>query len=516
MATKKKEQVPEKPVMEEVATTGDGHLAGLGSALHGGRVMPKDTKVLELGGKEYTRMLRDDQVQSTLQQRRLAVVSRDWSVAPGGDGPRDQEAADHLSGQLGRIGWDRVTDKMLYGLFYGYSIAEMMWMIGDAGRVEIERIVVRDRLRFRFDIEGRLRLMRRDGNADGEVMPPGKFWTFQAGADHDDELYGLGLGYHLFWPCWFKREGLASWLQGLDKTARPTGLGKFPQGANQDDIEKLLAALQAMSSDTGIAIPENMAIELLQAARSSTADYDTLYNRMDAAISKIVLSQTMTTDSSVTGLGSTQGEVHADVKREVVKADADLLNESFSCSVAKWLTDWNFPGAATPIVSRQVDDPEDLDAASTRDSTLTQIGYKPTPERIRQTYGEGYEVTEPADEGKENGDAQFSACPSCGHADFVEGGDAITRLAGDVLADEGWVPMVEPLIGPIEELLDSAENLEEVRDALIGQLSSMDATALAESIARATFNARIAGEVGADADEEALLDAAFGPPDDGQ
>ncbi|USE35242.1 DUF935 domain-containing protein [Endozoicomonas sp. SCSIO W0465] len=40
----------------------------------------------------------------------------------------------------------------------------------------------------------------------------------------------------------------------------------------------------------------NVIIELIEAARSGTADYDALCQRMDKAISKVILSQTMTTD----------------------------------------------------------------------------------------------------------------------------------------------------------------------------------------------------------------------------
>ena len=39
-----------------------------------------------------------------------------------------------------------------------------------------------------------------------------------------------------------------------------------------------------------------MTIELIEAARSGTADYEALYERMDKAIAKVVLSQTMTTE----------------------------------------------------------------------------------------------------------------------------------------------------------------------------------------------------------------------------
>jgi phage gp29-like protein len=393
------------------------------------------------------------------------------------------------------IRFDRVTEKMLFGIHYGYAVAEIIWKI-EGGLVGIDSIRVRDRLRFRFDREGRLRLLT-TAHPEGELMPDAKFWTYNCGADNDDEFYGEGLGYALYWPVWFKREGLRSWLQGLDKTARPTAVGKFPNGATPEDVEKLLETLRAYASDTGIALPEAMSMELLEAKRTGTADYNTLYGRMDAAIAKIVLSQTMTTDSSASGLGSNQADVHADVKLDVVKADADLLSESFNETVARWITEWNFPGAATPVFGRQVEEPEDLDAASERDERLYGMGFRPTPDRISEIYGEGYEQFERS--------AAPPAVPPAGETgDFAEAHthdqdevDALTELA---LGD--WQALMEPMVSPIRDLVERASSYEEVRDGLIGLLGEMDDEALTTNLAQAGFNVRLAAEIGAIGEDE--------------
>lgn len=487
-----------KPLLEEVAATGAA-LPGLADAFRGGKTA-WDKRLFEKGGAAYRRLLEDDQVQSTFQQRRHAVIAADWSVAPGGDDPRDEEAAEHLSEVLNAISWDRVTDKMLFGVFYGYAVAEVMWAIEDA-RVVIDRIIVRDRLRFRFDRDGNLRL-RETGNPEGRLMPDRKFWTYRAGGDHDDNDYGCGLGYHLYWPVWFKREGLKSWLRGLDKTARPTAVGKFPNGASADDISKLLDTLESYASDTGVAIPESMSIELMQAARSATSDYDTLYNRMDAAISKIVLSQTMTTDSSVSGLGSNQADVHSDVKREVVKADADLLNESFAAQVATWLTQWNFPGAAPPLVKRQTEDEEDLGEAVERDQKLYLMGWAPTEERVSELYGDGYERRSAKGSGEEagDGDGERRPMPPGFAAPKADGASVEADLERDAL-DE-WAPVVAPLVDPLQAHLDGARGYKTASDGLSAVLADMDEAPLRERLARSGFVARLAATLGAIDDKD--------------
>ena len=169
---------------------------------------PQD-KVLRYQGRTaqsyelYEDLLQDDRVYSTFAQRRSAVVARECAVEPGGDKRQDKKAADFLRERLDDARWDTVTDRILYGVFYGYSVAECIWM-RDGRHIALDAIKVRNRRRFVFDPEFRLLLLTND-QANGEPMPGRKFWHFAAEADNDDEPYGRGLAYWLYWPWWFKR-----------------------------------------------------------------------------------------------------------------------------------------------------------------------------------------------------------------------------------------------------------------------------------------------------------------------
>lgn len=359
----------------------------------------------------YKEVLSDSQVLSTFQQRRLAVVSKEWIVEPGGPGRAAKAAADFLREQLSAIPWDGITDAMLYGRFYGYSIAECLWATD--GRYIIfnptetadgnKGIAVRKRERFRYanlELGGGLVLLTDQSSLAGEQMPPCKFWTFRAGDDNTDNPYGLGLANALYWPAKFKRDGIGYWLIFLDRLGTPTIKASLPAGifTGQDDSsrrqrEGVKEALAAIQSDSGILLPDTAAIELLEASKSGVGSYDQLCDRMDAAISKIVLSQTMTSDD---GSSRSQAEVHQAVADAVIKADADLICQTFTDGPAKWLTGWNFPeGTPVPKVWRQVEAGEDLDALATRDAKIIDMGYRPGLKYIKETYGEHWEETPP-------------------------------------------------------------------------------------------------------------------------
>lgn len=388
----------------EVASTLDGR--DITRPWVAGLQQPRDPRLLgAVDWGVYDRILEDDQVFSTLQQRRRAVISHNWSVVPGDeDDPRAVEAAERFSDTIDRLGWDRITDRMLFAIYHGIAIAEVIWEARD-GLFDIGQLRVRHARRFRFDAENRLRLLTTT-SSQGEPLPDRKFWTFTIGGSDDDERYGRGLAEWLYWPTLFKRNGIRFWNIFLDKFGSPTAIGKFRRGTSQADQHKLLATLQALATDSGIVVPEGMVIELLEAARSGTADYDKIVGLMNEAIAKVVLSQTMTTQD---GSSLSQAQVHAGVKLEVVKADSDLLSDSFNGSVARWWTDYNYgPDVAGPRLVRAIEEEADTKAQAETDAVLDRLGWVRTEESFRDVYGDGYErkkpVTGAGDPGDGDGD----------------------------------------------------------------------------------------------------------------
>ncbi len=177
------------------------------------------------------------------------------------------------------------------------------------------------------------------------------------------------------------------WVTFLEKYAQPTRLGKYQPGASENDKETLWSAMDAFGTNGKMMIPEGTMIELLEAARAGGADYQGMLDICNEAISKIVLSQTMTTDN---GSSQSQANVHQDVKDDIVKADADLICSSFNEGPVKWLIDWNFPGVAYPRVWRQMDAATDLDKEADRDIKLQGLGISLKPEAIAAKYGDDY------------------------------------------------------------------------------------------------------------------------------
>lgn len=468
--------------LREVATTRDGRDITRGYVSPFELLQPQDSVLRARGNGNYEiyrEVLRDDQVKAVFDQRRLAITSREWDVIPGGDTRADKIAAESLSEQLKAIKWDSVTDKMLYGVFYGHAVSELIYA-RDGAEVVMDEIRVRDRRRFGYDGEGNLRLLTMSNPNPGELLAPRKFWSFATGADHDDEPYGLGLAHWLYWPVFFKRADTKFWLIFLEKFGQPTAKGEYPSGATTEEKRKLLDAVQAIATDTGVILPQGMAIELIEAARSGTADYTALYDRMNQAIAKVTLGQTLTTEAAG---GQYKAEVQMDVRQDLVKADADLVCESFNRGPARWLTDWNYPGAAYPRVWRRIGNEPDLKPVAERDEIVSRLGYRPSLKYIQDTYGpewvadSTYRQSTPWQQG-----AAFAA---------REARTIVDDQAG--LLEQVAQPTIDAMIDRIAAIVDQAGSLEELRTQLEALFPTLDARQFADVMQEALAASVLAG-----------------------
>ncbi len=502
--------LPPPELNREIATTADG--IDITRGYTGPLLEPYDSVLRTRGAGDlliYEQVYSDPEVKSTLNQRQLAVTQCEWQVDAGGDRPIDEEAAEFMRQQLHKVGWDNVTSKMHFGLFYGYAVAEIIYK-REGSRVVIDAIKVRNRRRFRYGKEGDLRLLTMQQMFEGTPCEAPYFWDFCCGADNDDEPYGLGLAHWLYWPVLFKRNGIKFWLIFLEKFGMPTAVGKYDADATPVEKSRLLAAARALQIDSGIIMPKEMELALLEAARSGTADYKALQDQMDAVIQKVVLGQTASTQGTPGKMGNEN--LQSDVRDDIIKADADLICESWNTGPAVWLTQWNFPGAATPRVYRVTEEPEDLDARAKRDETLSKIGFKRTLAYMQQTYGGDFEIAPAVVPALPPGAV---ATPSAiSDASFADAGRTVVQLLhrhypaafadGGVLPPDPSAPMARQLdrtlaktgtqwIAQIRAVVERAESMEQLQEAIMALAPDMSLDDYAAAMADAMTAATLAG-----------------------
>ena len=472
----------------------------------------------------YRTTLRDERCQAALDQRLDAAISRPWEVEAGGEENRDRQAADDLKLQLDAIDFDAICRQLLHGVWYGYAVAETIWT-REESRVVLGDLIVRAPDRFRWSPEG-APLLRSERNAYGEELPPGKFVVLARPGEHGDLPHGPGLARWCFWPVWLKRHGLKFWSVALEKFGAPSVVGKYPPNATAGQKADLLDLVHAYATSVGVTLPEGQEIEIVESARRAGGDFEQFVGYLDRQLTTTILGQSSTTDQ---GPWRGTAEVQKDVRDETVAADCRLLDSALNGTIARWLTAWNFQGAAVPRIRRDASPPEDLDARATREETIARTtGLRPTQAHIEEVYGGEWEMapsrTSPAVPGEaepavapegareqdeppapDDGTALAAALIALArerrddHLAARVPRDAIDEAVGRVVRDE-WEPMLAPVIEPIMaaagEALERGDTLEQFRARLPDLFAAMDDERVVETLHRMGFSAALSGQAG--------------------
>lgn len=435
----------------------------------------------------YDDIERDAFAFAVINKRKMAVVSFPWDVQPASDALRDRKAAELVKAQLNAINFDKLTLDMLDAVLKGYAIGEVIWNT-DNSHIYVEKVIPRNQRRFVFNENYEPKLLTINNMLTGEDLPGRKFIVHSAGAK-DGSPYGLGIGAKLFWPTFFKRQNITFWLTFADKFGSPTVVGKYPSGTVDVEQTKLLNAISSVAQESGIIMPSEMVVELLEASRSGAGDfYENLCRYMDEQISVAVLGETMTTTAKSAGLGSSQSDTHNDIRLELARADADLLTGTLQQTLVKWIVEFNMPGAGIPRVWRKIEAQKDLKAHAERDVRIKSLGFKPTLDYITATYGEGWEIDPNPTR------TPINLNPQQANASFAEP-DQVTQnqiTRENQLSTEA-APAWNKMLDSVKSIVDKATSLQGLRDDLLASFTELDAADLAKVMAVAFATAELAG-----------------------
>lgn len=278
---------------------------------------------------------KDTCIASSLFVRRALVLARDWNISCADENDeRAKMFKDEAAAFLRSIPSFRfILEELLDASGYGYSVAEIYWKnYGD--RIGVEKIIGRPQEFFDFresvsDVPiGDLRYLP-NMVPPGEAVPPEKFLVSTYKPRHGDRR-GLPLLRRLYWPSWFKRNGIRLLLQFLER-GQGTVAVTYASGNNDDEKEKAQEAAQAIAEEIAVAVPSSL--KLIESLLSNTRhhdgnDYRSLVDYFDAEITRMILGQTLSTRGSEQNVGTQAlGNVHRDLLTEIIRQDSDALSD---------------------------------------------------------------------------------------------------------------------------------------------------------------------------------------------
>jgi phage gp29-like protein len=447
---------------------------------------------------------------SQLGTRKRAVAQLEVTVEAASTSADDRAAADLVREALQADWLEGALFDILDAVGKGFSVSEIEWDLSGATWMPVA-LHWRDPKWFRLDRhDGRTIRLRTLGPPTD--LAPFKFVRHVHPAKSGLPLRG-GLARAAAWVYLFKNFALKSWVQFAEIFGQPMRLGRYDAAASDADRLALLRAVRNIGRDAAAIVPEGMMIEFIEAQKASSSDlYQALCEYLDAQVSKAVVGQTLTADTAKGGGSRAQGDVHDRVRGDIRQADATLLQATLGRDLVRPIVDLNLgPRRQYPRVRLGVSnklEPGDLVDALQK---LVPLGLKVEQQVVRDRLGlpapgAGADVEllqQPAAGAAPPGTALNRATVtrrSQHAAEAAAHGDAIDALVQQLIAEDGWRPALEPLVQPALDALDTAESVEQVREALVALFQQMAPAALAEQLARAGFVAALHGQAGTPTD----------------
>lgn len=465
---------------------------------------------------------------SQLQTRRLAIDGIEFSVdAPKGCPTKIVEFVQELVADPEfKAGTAPLTD----AIAKGYSAVEMMWEY-ERGALRPVQYVWRDPRFFVFDrLSARQLRLAVDGTIDGEELPQGKFIR-HVPATRMGIPIRRGVARTAAWAFIVQSFGLQDWAAFAEVYGLPFRVGKYHASATEEQKRTLLRAVTSIANDAAAIIPSGMEIEFHSVTGTQgEAVFGGLLDYIDRNVSKVVVGQTMTSDDG-SSLG--QAKIHNEVRLDILRADCRQEAITINRDLIRVAVDVNFgPQAVYPTAARHVADPEDVTALADATAKLVPMGLKVSQRQMREKLGlsEPEQSDElltpptaaapqpapapttakeppPKPEDKKRDRARLGA-RLFGHVAGCRCGGCLTTLAAEAVrsgtadddveellsaALDDWERVVDPLVKPLQTILEQASSLEEAAAMLASH--SPDGDALAVELERLTSIARAIGDV---------------------
>jgi len=439
---------------------------------------------------------KDAHLYAELSKRRRAVLARDWDVLP----PKEASAAEKQAAQtvgaiLSELDMDSLLLDLAAGILPGYACIEIEW--GRDGKTWLpEALHFRPPSWFMTRTDDRDTVRLRTATADGEHLLPWG-WIEHRHPAKSGYVARSGLARVLVWPFLFRNYAARDMAEFLEIYGLPLRLGTYPVGAGDDEKATLMRAVVGIGHAAAGIIPEGMRIEFQEAAKGVSSPFSAMIGWAEKSISKAIVGQTLSSDTGDKGGGSyALGRVHEQVMANIVASDLRQYARTLTRQLVTPLTRLNTGAERCPRFVFDLNEPEDLKHYADAVPKLVAVGMRIPESWVR----EKLRIPEP------DGDEPVLAAAAGGYgqADLKArpGRHAAARTAPDeideqdrqlVVLEAAAEPAIEDMVAAVRRIVDQAASLTDLRDRLSEAWPDMDASALADAMAKALAAAQLAG-----------------------
>lgn len=441
---------------------------------------------------------KDAHIYAEMSKRKRALQTLEWDVvAPRNASKQEENAAALAKELLQDLELEDVVFDMADAIGYAFSCLELEWHRVE-GQWMPATIEHRPQRWFTLDQATRTQLRLRDNSAEGAQLRPFGWIQHQHKAK-SGYLGRAGLHRVLAWPFLFKNYSLRDLAEFLEIYGLPLRLGTYPPGASDKEKATLLRAVVNIGHAAAGIVPEGMKIDFKEAAKGASDPFEAMLAWCESSQSKAILGGTLTTSAQNTGLGSNLGDVHNEVRHDLMIADARQIASTITRDLIYPVLALNTTGIDSlrrcPRFVFDTREPEDLKLYSEAIPKLVSVGTRIPAKWVRDKL----RIPEPEDDEEVLAPAapalpaalrgRLPGASAALRADVPDYPDAqVERLEGAAQ------PALEGMIEQIRAIVEEAGSLEELRDRLADAFDELDsgqfALVMTEALAAAELGGR--------------------------
>jgi phage gp29-like protein len=332
---------------------------------------------------------KDAHLTAILQTRKMAVLSKDYEVMPYSEATEDKEIA-AMAGEIvyGIPNLEEAFLDLLDAIGKGFALSEILWEVtGGVAKVSELRWIPQKKVVFGED--GKPRLLTSEANWEG-VTPPLWKVIYHRYKARSGCVNRAGVLRVVGWMYLLKNFAMKDWAAFNEVFGMPLRLGKYDATASPADRDALVTAIRSLGSDAAGVISKATEIEFVEATSRSGGvnPYQLMAEFCNREMSKAVLGQTLTTDTTGSTGTYAAASVHGQVRRDLVDADAQALAVTLREQLLRPLVGFNFGwDKPVPWLRFRFEEEADLKTLSEVFRNLAAMGFPVDMEHVAERFG---------------------------------------------------------------------------------------------------------------------------------
>lgn len=325
---------------------------------------------------------KDGHIFSEMSKRKNALLGLDWSIEP----PRNATAEEkNLTAMITEWmddipNFEDIILNAAEAIGHGFSAQEIEHWEFEGNIWLPDRIALRPHRWFctNPEIDDTVRLS--DGSMNGaELWPFG--WLVHTHNAKSGYVAQSGLYRVLVWPYLFKNYSVRDFAEFLEIYGLPARVGKYMEGSSDEQKNALLHALVTLGHNAAGIIPQGSEISFEAAADGQLDPFMAMIDWCERTVSKAVLGGTLTSQADSKTSTNALGNVHNEVRHDILVADAKQLHGFFQGMIHMLLSinGYQVSRRRLPKFVFDTSELEDIGSFSTGVSTLVQAGMKTIP-----------------------------------------------------------------------------------------------------------------------------------------